>query len=221
MAGQLPQQPEQPQQAAATEPSRFDEEDTSSYRDGFKAMLWLIKLETLVMLVMTGVVAYYISFVVPEDTYFAIGVQGNNEKLMGLKEPNLNHDALLAWVSSTATQVMTFGFDDIDERFALAKTRFSPDGWKSFQKAIIRAGILKDVVLYQQLITAIPISTPTIIAEGEYEGIYRWIVNVQIIETTRAGNKKLARKTGVSMILVKMPTLANPMGIGIHTWSEG
>jgi intracellular multiplication protein IcmL len=195
-------------------------EDIDAYRDGYKYLLWFVKLESLSMLAVCAFVLYMFISYTPQDTYFAIGVQGNQEQLVGLTEPNMNKAALLAWIAASATQVTTFGFTDYAEKFAAAQKNFSPDGWKSYQEALVRSGLLKNVGLYQQIITSIPITTPIIQAEGILEGQYRWIVSVTLVQTIRAGNKKVTRYLPVTMILVKMPTAQNPMGVGINTWVE-
>lgn len=196
------------------------EEDIYAYRDGFKYLLWFVKLESVAMLVATGILLYVFINYQPQDSYFAIGVQGNNERLVDVKEPNVNRAALLAWVAAAATQASTFGFTDYEEKFAASQKNFSPDGWKSFQAALTGSGLLKNVVQFQQILTSIPISTPTIVAEGLLEGQYRWIVSVVLVQTVRAGNKKTTRYVPIMMILVKMPTRENPMGVGINTWVE-
>jgi intracellular multiplication protein IcmL len=208
------------QTALAPDPPPPPDEEISSYRDGFKYILWFVKLESFVVLVMTAVVLYTFINYRPQDGYYAIGVQGNEEKLVDVKEPNVNKAALLAWVSASATQATTFGFDNIEETFAKAQKNFSPDGWKSFHEALNRSGLLVNVVKYQQILTSIPISTPNIVAEGLLEGQYRWVVQVVLVQTVRAGTKKATRYVPVTMILVKMPTHENPMGVGINTWFE-
>lgn len=195
-------------------------EDIDAYKEGFKYLLWFVKLESLSMLGAAAFILYFFISYQPQDTYFAIGVQGNQEELVGLRDPNLNKAALLAWVAAAATQVTTFGFTDYAEKFEQAQKNFSPDGWKSYQAALVKSGLLKNVSLYQQIITSIPISTPIIQAEGILEGEYRWIISVTLVQTIRAGNKKVTRYLPVTMILVKMPTAQNPMGVGINTWVE-
>lgn len=214
MAGREPQEP-----LTYAEPPP-PPEDVIAYRDGFKYLLWFVKLESLGMVAVAAFVLYMFISYQPQDTYFAIGVQGNEERLVGLTEPNMNRAALLAWVSATAMQVTTFGFTDYAEKFAKAQKNFSPEGWESYQAALIASGLLRNVNLYQQIITSIPISTPIIQAEGILEGQYRWIVSVTLVQTIRAGNKKVTRYVPITMILVKMPTAQNPMGIGVHTWVE-
>jgi intracellular multiplication protein IcmL len=196
------------------------EEDLYAYRDGFKYLLWFVKLESLAIVLATGIVLYVFMNYQPQDTYFAIGVQGNQERLLDVKEPNVNRAALLAWVAAAATQSTTFGFTDYQDTFAKAQKNFSPNGWKSYQEALTRSGLLQNVVKYQQILSSIPISPPMVQAEGLLEGEYRWIVSVVLVQTTRAGNKRATRYVPITMILVKMPTRDNPMGVGINTWVE-
>ncbi len=211
--------PEQ-QTATAKETPPPSDVEIQSYADGFKYILWFIKLESVAIVVMMVIVLYTFINYRPQDSYYAIGVQGNQEKLVDVKEPNVNKAALLAWIAAAATQATTFGFDNVDETFDKARKNFSPDGWKSFYDALTHSGLITNVVKYQQILTSIPITTPTILAEGLLEGQYRWVVQVVLVQTVRAGTKKQTRYVPVTMILVKMPTHDNPMGVGINTWVE-
>ena len=196
--------------------------ETISYREGFYNLVWVVKILAFIIMVLTAVVFYYISNVLPRDRYFALtGVDGEAQMpMVAMPTPNVTNDALLAWAMQAATDVMTFGFHDMDERFARSRTYFSDEGWQSFGMAFGKSNFYNNVVKSQQIVTAIPSGTPEILYTGLYKGKYQWILDVPMLMTIRAGGKQRVERTSVRMYVVRMPTQNNPMGIGINTWRQ-
>jgi len=193
-----------------------------SYREGFYNLVWIVKILTLGILVLTAVLAYYISSVLPQDRYAALtGVDGERVlPMVAMREPNVTNDALMSWAMQAATDIMTFGFHDVDAQFAKSRTYFTDEGWKSFSEAFGKSSFLKNVLTSQQIVTAIPRGTPEVIHIGLYKGKYQWVLDVPMLMTIRAGAMARQEKTAVRMFIVRMPTQNNPMGIGINTWRQ-
>lgn len=193
-------------------------DDMSSYRDGFNNLMMLIKVLGVVMVLGTGFVYYYISTFIPQDSYYAESPGGAKRRMVGLPLPNINRDAILRWASAATTEVMTFGFHDIDERMTRARRLFSDEGWRSFSEALGKARMLKAMISQQHIMTAIPVSPPQILAEGIFNGDYSWIIEVPTILTVRAGSETRTLRSRLRLIIIRLPTAANPMGIGIKTF---
>jgi hypothetical protein len=152
------------------------------------------------------------------DRFFAETVEGRQMQVAGLALPNMGKVALTNWVSQATTQIMTFGFNDIDQRFDLSRRNFSEDGWKSFQTAMLDSGLVDSVIKLQQIITAVPQAPPTIIKEGLIRGKYRWVFEMPMLITFRSGGAKQASVKNVRVVLEQVPTRDNPNGIGIGEW---
>ncbi|HYD17669.1 MAG TPA: DotI/IcmL/TraM family protein [Patescibacteria group bacterium] len=195
----------------------FKVADMSSYRDGFKNLMHLVKMLGVVALVLTGFDYYYISHFVPQDGYYAVSPGGAKRRLLGLSLPNVNRDAILRWAGAAGTEIFTFGFHDIDERMTRARRLFSDEGWKSFSEALGKARLLKAMMDQQHIMTAIPAAPPRMLMEGIYNGDYSWIVEIPMILTTRAGAETRNSRTNMRLVIIRMPTKQNPMGIGIKT----
>lgn len=196
--------------------------EVTSYRDGFRNLVWVVKILSLGILVMTAVLFYYISSVVPRDRYYALtGVDGRTKlPMVALPTPNATNAAILSWAANAATDVMTFGFHDVDEAFSKSRTYFTDEGWRSFGEAFGGSSFLRNVLESQQIVTAVPRDTPKIIHIGLYKGQYQWVLDVPMLMTIRAGSRTKQQKTNVRMFIVRMPTQNNPMGIGINTWRQ-
>src|SRR5690606_31612014 len=115
---------------------------------------------------MVVIVYYYISNVQPQDRFFAVTAGGQKQQMAALREPYVNKALLLEWAAVAATEVLTFGFDDIAPRFAHSRQYFSPEGWESFRVAIAGSDFIKNVTQYKQIVTAIPQAPAVLLAQG-------------------------------------------------------
>lgn len=196
----------------------FQVEDMSSYRDGFKNLVRLVYGLTFLMIALLSFNYWYISTQIPVDSYYAVSPGGTIRPLVGLPQPATNRDAILLWAGAAVTESLTFGFNDIDERFASARRLFSNDGWKSFYDALSRSRLLRDMMAEQHIMTSIPMSGPTLLAEGLFDGDYQWILDVPMIIAIRAGSRHLTARSRVRIFVIRLPTSENPMGLGIKTF---
>lgn len=198
----------------------LDSPEVITYRDGFYNLLWVIKVLAIGIFVMMAVLFYYITSVLPQDRYSALtGVNGDTVvPMVGLRQPNITQEALMLWAVQAASDVMTFGFNDIDKRFTQSRTYFTEDGWASFSEALGKSILLKALMESQQIVAAIPSAPPEMIFEGLFKGHYTWIVDVPLLMTIRAGAASKRDRNTVRIHIIRMPTQNNPMGIGINTW---
>jgi len=116
---------------------------------------------------------------------------------------------------------MSFGSIDLQESLAKSQKNFTPDGWNAFLESMAKSWILSDVTRYHQTIQSTLREMPTIKSEGLSKyGVYLWAVNVPILDTTSAGNKKVQRKTTISLKIIRTPASQASTGIGIREWAE-
>lgn len=205
---------------ASTEQARIDELDKIvSYRDGYKNMFRIAMALVLVIMALTGAVYYRVSEVLPQDRYFAETASGQRARMVALPEPYINSALLTDWAAQAATEILTFGFNDIDARFSLSRRYFSPEGWDSFRTSMASGSLLKNVTAYQQVITSIPAAPPSILAQGRNAGKSGWLIEVPIVMSVRAPGVERMMRIVVHMFVVRLPTTVNPAGIGIFTWT--
>lgn len=190
----------------------------NSYQTAMRFLRVFILIQGIVAIFLVGVLVYNVQYGVPKDRYFAVSTKGSPRPLAGLPTPYLNLAAIETWTATAVTSVMTFGFNDVDEKFADNRVFFTTDGWRSFNEAMERGGLKKVVIDNQQIITSIVTSTPSIAWAGMRMGKFTWVVQAPIAMTIRAGGKAVTRKINVRLILVRLPTADNPMGIGIDNW---
>lgn len=188
------------------------------YRTGFYLLAGIVKIEVLIVFCLMAANVYMSMTYRPQDNYYAVNFENKMRYLYGLDSPILNQDALLSWVSNAATDIMTFGFADYDERLYATRVYFTPEGWIKFAPAIMGSRLLSSVIEKRQIMVAIPLEPPTILSEGVVRGRYTYQVRAPMLLSIRAGNAKTSSTITADLEIVRMPTSEMPSGLGISLW---
>jgi intracellular multiplication protein IcmL len=188
------------------------------YRDGYRTLLRIAVIEAMVILALVGAMYFVISVHQPENRYFATTEDGRLVPMVALSEPNLSVPALMSWSAQAATEVMTFGFNDYKRRLQQASRSFTRLGWVSFTAALEKSRIIEMVEANQQVVSAAPASAPILISEGVINGRYQWQVQVPLVVTYQAGSSVRDDRMMVTMLIVRVPKLESPNGVGIEQW---
>ncbi len=188
------------------------------YRDGYRSLLKLTLIQSVVILGLIGAMYYVISVHQPEHRYFATTEDGRLVPMVPLNRPNLSAPALMSWVAQATTEVMTFGFSDYRRRLQEASRNFTKRGWESFTQALQRSRIIEMVEVNQQVLTAAPKGAPILESEGLVAGRYQWVVQVPLILTYQSGARTQNTGLLVTVVVVRVPRLESPNGVGIEQW---
>ena len=188
------------------------------YRDGFRNLLKIAFVEAVIIVGFIVLFVVYMNSHQQRDRYFATTADGRIMQLLPLDRPNMTNAALMSWVAQAATEVMTFGFHDFDRRLQNSSRHFTRRGWESFLKALEGSRILEMVQQQDQVVTAAPRSAPTLLNEGIMNGKYRWIVELPLMVTYRAGSKSRPENSTIVITIERVPTLESVNGVGIVQW---
>lgn len=188
------------------------------YKDAFYTLKNIINLQALIILALVIALGFYIHSVQREDLFFAETAGERQMQMVGLDRPYLTKEAMENWISSVITEVMTFGFNDIDQRFSESRRHFTQKGWDAFYKALMAGKLISNVIDLQQIVTAVPQSQPSLIYEGFSEGRYIKMYETQVMLTFRAGAMKQNSTKIVRITVEDVPTSENPIGLGIGEW---
>lgn len=221
----------QPAKSAAGKPSTQDQAEMEMlrtvgsvvvrnefYRDGYRSILRIAVIEAMVILALVLAMYFIILAREPENRYFATTEDGRLVPMVPLSEPNLSVPALMSWSAQAATEVMTFGFNDYKRRLQQASRNFTRLGWVSFTQALQKSRIIEMVEANQQVVSAAPASAPVLISEGLVKGRYQWQVQIPLVVTYQAGATVRSDKMMVTLLLVRVPKLESPNGVGIEQW---
>lgn len=188
------------------------------YRDGYRSLLKMTLIQSIVILGLIGAMYYVIKIHQPKHFYFATTEDGRLIPMVPLSQPNLSTPSLLSWVAQGTTEVMTFGFSDYRRRLQESSRNFTKRGWESFTQALQRSRIIEMVEVNQQIITAAPRGAPVLKEEGLVAGRYQWVVQIPLILTYMSGAKTSNTGLLVTVVIVRVPRLESPNGVGIEQW---
>ncbi len=188
------------------------------YRDGYRNLLRLTFIQGVVILGLLGFIYFLNASHEPRDRYFATTEDGRLVPMVDLGQPNLSTPALMSWVAQSATEVMTFGFNDYRRRLQEASRNFTRRGWESFTGALQKSRIVEMVEANQQVITAAPRGAPILESEGVVAGRYQWIVQIPMVVTYQSGPRVRNDNLIITLVVVRVPRLESPNGVGIEQW---
>lgn len=188
------------------------------YRDGYRSLLRLTLLQGFAILGLLGAMYFVIQVHQPENRYFATTEDGRLVPMTPLNEPNLSTPALMSWVAQASTEVMTFGFNDYRRRLQEASRNFTRRGWESFTQALQKARIIEMVEANQQVVTAAPQGAPILESEALVAGRYQWIIQIPVVLTYQSGARMKSESWLVTVVVVRVPRLESPNGVGIEQW---
>jgi intracellular multiplication protein IcmL len=217
--------PGQEKKLAKTKP---DAKDTSGlgkavlrnefYRDGYRLALKVAVIQCFIIVGLIGAMFFVIHVHQPENRYFATTEDGRVIPMVALTQPNLSTPALMSWVAQSATEVMTFGFNDYRRRLQESSRHFTRRGWESFTSALQKARIIESVEENSQVLTSAPRGAPILQSEGIVAGQYQWIVQIPMVLTYQSGSKTRSDNWIVTLVVVRVPRLESPNGVGIAQW---
>jgi len=188
------------------------------YRDGYRAILKVAVIQGFIIVGLILAMFYIIHTHQPENRYFATTEDGRLMPMVALSEANLSTPALLSWVAQASTEVMTFGFNDYRRRLQESSRNFTRRGWESFTDALQRSRIIEMVEQNQQVVTSAPQGAPIVQKEGIVNGRYQWTVQLPLVLSYQAGARTRDDSLLVTLVVVRVPRLESPNGIGIEQW---
>ena len=174
------------------------------------------------------VFAVFLVFFMFADTYFYHFSVLDRERIperlatmRALDTPNLTRTGITNMVMNIATEVLTFGFNNADERLLKSRRLFTEAAWLRFAKAYLKEGRLDKIKLNQQVLTNIASDNAVIVSEGKNSiGEQQWVVQVPTITTYQAGKKIVPVRSVLQLTLIKASTLEHPEGVAIDGWEQ-
>lgn len=188
------------------------------YRDGYRNLLRLTFVQSIAILALVGAMYFVIQVNQQENRYFATTEDGRLVPMVPLNQPNLSTPAIMSWVAQATTEVMTFGFNDYRRRLQEASRNFTRQGWESFTSALQRSEIVEMMEVNRQVVTAAPQGAPILQSEGLFGGRYQWVIQIPLVVTYQAGAKVRSDSLLVTVVVVRVPRLESPNGVGIEQW---
>jgi hypothetical protein len=154
--------------------------------------------------------------------YYALDSAGHLMRLPPLFMPNMTNQAVLSWATNSITEIMTFGFGDYLPHLREQQSRFTKGGWEAFVNAFDKMDIGKLFKERQLVLTTVPSDTAVILSQGPAETGYEWKIQVPVIMTYATNDNVTHRSRAiVTLVITRVPTSQDPIGIAIKTWIVG
>lgn len=188
------------------------------YKDGYRSLVRITMIQTIVIIGLVASLLLFLNFTQPRNQYFATTEDGRLVPMVALSEPNLSHPALVSWAAQASTEIMTFGFHDYRTRLQESSRHFTRRGWESFTRALQESGVIESVSTNKQVVTAIPRSAPIIRSEGIKNNRYQWEIEIPMLINFQLGATSRSNQQTIRLVIVRVPRLESPSGIGIDQW---
>lgn len=154
-----------------------------------------------------------------ETRYFLVDPEGRIRSIVPLDRPVESVEVVGNWVANAIRASFTFNYVNYRETFAEIRNFFTPNGFESFQNALIESRILPSVIQNNFILTATVTGAPVLEVQGimEVGGIsrYAWRYQVPILLTYQAPSGQQTQALLVSATVVRVPVEQNPSGLGI------
>ena len=187
----------------------------------YQRLFGILKFQARLIVVLVLVLIFGMPFFMfAPKQYYSLNPKREARELMSLTMPNMTNAAVVSWVSTSITEIMTFGFGDYNEKITKQNSRFSPEGWKAFTKAFRDMKLGEHILQQHQVITTVPRDTPIISLQGpNKDDVYQWTVQMPVIITFATyNNVTTVQKNLIQLTVVRVPYSVSPMGIAIKNW---
>lgn len=196
--------------------------DESDYFPRHQRLLAKIQRQTFLILALTLFIIVAGPFLRPVNIDQAMTPSPDRKvgNLIALTEPNLTDQAILSWVATSITEIMTFGFGDIEERIVSQQSRFTKDGWESFLEVMRNQDMLSIFKMQQLVLTTVPSNAPVIVSKGvDLDEDEIWVVEMPVVMTYMTNNDvRQGKRYIVRLIVARVPAKENIRGLGIKSW---
>ncbi|MGE3770340.1 MAG: DotI/IcmL family type IV secretion protein [Bdellovibrionales bacterium] len=181
---------------------------------------FIIHVQGIFLLVLS-LVLIAVAFTKEEKVlYFAANDKTDPKVIWGMAMPNHTNQAILSWIGSAASDILNFGFHNVQQRLYENRRYFTDKGWESFSAAIERSKIVEKIVEKQQVLTAAPVGAPVIINVKDGIAGPEWTVQIPFTVTVLSGKQTQAQRRILTVVIVRVHPSKNLSGLGINNWVE-
>lgn len=184
------------------------------YRDSFGKVI-LIIVSVCVAIVLLIALFIYLLLDKPPPVTFLVGSEWRVQPPVPLDQPYLLTSDLLQWVSDAIPRAFNYDFNHYNTQLNSATKYFTPDGWKVFLNQLNNYANYNNVQAYKLFVSGTPAGAPFILNQGLLSGRYAWWIQMPITVNYAGYNPPPAKTLVLQVLVVRVSTLNNLMGVGI------
>lgn len=189
-----------------------EQQNNDFYRSYQPRFIIVLMGATLVAMVWVGIVLFQV-YHRPLPSFYAVQPNGQRMMLQPQDLPNLVADTILHFASKAAVAAYTFDFVNYKAEIGLARAYFTSAGWNDYLNSV--ADVVRGIAQNKLFVTGVVNGTPIISNQGEIDGVYSWRVQIPFLVTYQSAQSAAQRKFTVLITVVRVPTVEDPLGIGI------
>lgn len=168
-------------------------------------------LGTMASLLLVGVIFSFVYGSVRADLLFS-NHEGKLTPLQYSDAPNTSSEAVVNWTAFALSEILTYNFNNIQERLSGASRYFTPEGWEAFREALARDDRIQGVVSGRQFVSTVLAGSPVVLREGEIEGVYTWTVRAPLLINVYTGTSGFSTGGTATVQIERIPTRKSASG---------
>ncbi len=189
-----------------------EQQNNVFYRNYQPRFIVVLMGATVVAMVWVGIVLFQV-YHRPLPSFYATQPNGQRMTLQPQDLPNMVSDTILHFACKAAVAAYTFDFVNYKAEIGLARTYFTDAGWDDYLNSV--AGVVRGIAQNKLFVTGVVNGTPVISNQGDIDGVYSWRVQIPFLVTYQSAQTAEQRKFTVLITVVRVPTVDDPLGIGI------
>jgi intracellular multiplication protein IcmL len=183
------------------------------YRDGFGKIVFVMLSIVLAILILV-MLSLFLYLDKPKPVVFAMSEGWRIQPEVPVNQPYLPTPIILQWIGDILPRVFTYDFINYDEELEHSSQYFTTEGWDNFANELNTYVNYNNVQAYKLFVNARPAGAPFILNQGLLSGRYAWWVQMPL-EIVASGNQNAKRTVTFQILVVRVSTLNNLIGISI------
>lgn len=189
-----------------------EQQDNEFYRNYQPRFIIMLMGATVVAMIWVGIVMLQV-YNRPLPSFYATQPNGQRMTLQPQSLPNLQAETILRFACKAAVAAYAFDFVNYKKNINLARPYFTDAGWDDYLNSV--SALVRGIAQNKLFVTGVVNGTPVISNQGEIDGIYSWRVQIPFLVTYQSAQSSEQRKYTVVITVVRVPTVTDPLGIGI------
>ncbi|OGT47754.1 MAG: hypothetical protein A3E83_04945 [Gammaproteobacteria bacterium RIFCSPHIGHO2_12_FULL_41_20] len=185
------------------------------YRDGVRVVLAIVISLSVIILAMLGI-SIYLLFNKPQPMRFPVENDWRVVKPVPVEQSYLSITDLLQWVANSIPKTFNVSFVNYNADLTRSAQYFTGTGWKNFLNQINNYADYNSVQASKFFINSTLAGAPFILNQGLLQGRYAWWVQVPVEITYTSYEKTYTKSLVLQVLVVRVPTLDNLIGVGIE-----
>lgn len=152
----------------------------------------------------------------PFPVFYAQNAANQRHRITPHAEPSYITDTVIAFARRVAVDAYTFDFnrENLKKKMILLKPDFTAGGWIAYSNTV--QSVIDSVFTNKILVNSVVSGTPVVSNQGplgDYE--MAWRIQIPILATYQGENNPKQQEWMMTMVVVKVPTYANPRGLAV------